>query len=209
MTELHPTRAFRFAQQLASVVLTIVLALWLASSLSASAADEEFAGPFPSWRDVRRYYGAIGDGKADDSAAFQRGLDELIKHEKACVLYIPRGTYRLGSTLKTVRKAHIDCQVAIIGEDPVTTILLWDGADGGTMFNWDAWYSKISRLTFNGAKKAGAGLVYGPAFSTYNETSDLIFRDCKSGLVRLPCGRRKSGCPLGQRRVRLICAFAA
>jgi hypothetical protein len=51
------------------------------------------------------------------------------------------------------------------------------------MFEWDAWYSKISRMTFDGAGHAGTGLWYGPSFSTYNETSDLMFRDCKAGLV--------------------------
>jgi hypothetical protein len=147
-------------------------------------SDEEFVGPFPSWRDLRRDYGAVGDGKADDTAALQRALDELIKHEKACVLYIPKGTYRLTHTVQTVRKAHTDCQgVAVIGEDPAVTTLRWDGPEGGTLLQWDAWYSKISRLTLDGAGRAGITLLYGPAFSTYNETSDLIFRQAKAGLV--------------------------
>jgi hypothetical protein len=51
------------------------------------------------------------------------------------------------------------------------------------MFQWDAWYSRISRLTFDGAGRADTALFYGPAFSTYNETSDLIFRDVTHGLV--------------------------
>ena len=46
----------------------------------------------------------------------------------------------------------------------------WDGTNGGTMFQCNAWYSRISRLTFDGAGRAGTGLQYGPAFSTYNET---------------------------------------
>lgn len=145
---------------------------------------EEFVGPFPSWRDLKRDYGAVGDGRADDTAALQQGLDDLIKHEQACVLYLPAGTYRLTDTVRTVREAHTDCQgVAVIGEHPERTVLLWDGPDGGTMFAWDAWYSKISRMTLDGADKADAGLVYGPAFSTYNETSDLWFRGVKNGLV--------------------------
>lgn len=148
------------------------------------AGDEEFVGPFASWRDLKRDYGAKGDGQADDTQAVQRALDELVKHEKACVLYVPAGQYRLTGTVKTVRKAHTDCQgVAVVGEDPARTVLRWDGPAGGTMVQWDAWYSKFSRLTLDGAGRAGAALVYGPAFSTYNETSDLVIRDAKNGIV--------------------------
>jgi hypothetical protein len=171
------------------LILLVLLTLLLPPALagfSAAAADagEEFAGPFPSWRDLKRDYKADGDGKTDDTAALQRALDDLVKHQKACVLYIPKGTYRLTRTVKTVRKAHTDCQgVAVVGEDPGTTILRWDGPAGRTIFQWDAWYSRISRLTLDGRGRAGIALLYGPAFSTYNETSDLVFRRAKAGLV--------------------------
>jgi hypothetical protein len=149
-----------------------------------AAGEEEFAGPFPSWRDAQRDCGARGDGQSDDTAALQRGLDGLVKHTNACVLYLPAGTYRLTGTLKTARRAHTDCQgVAVVGEDPARTVLRWDGANGGTMFQWDAWYAKMSRLTFDGAGRAGTALLYGPAFSTYNETSDLVLRDTTNGIV--------------------------
>lgn len=165
------------------ILARIMMAFWTALP-TVAPADEEFVGPFPSWRDAQRDYGARGDGQADDTTALQRALDELAPHTNSCVLYLPAGTYRLTGMLQTVRKAHTDCQgVAIIGEDPARTILRWDGTNGGTMFQWDAWYSKISRLTFDGAGRAGTALLYGPAFSTYNESSDLIFRDASNGLV--------------------------
>jgi hypothetical protein len=152
------------------------------SGSPASAAGEEFAGPFPSWADVRRDYGAKGDGHADDTAAIQKALDDLSKHKTFCVLYFPAGIYRLTATVKTTRKAHTDSMCTIVGENPDTTILRWDGPAGATLFQYDAWYAKISRLTLDGAGKASNCLAYGDAFSTYNETSDLVLKDADYGM---------------------------
>jgi hypothetical protein len=164
--------------------LAVLLIAFALPASRAQGGTEEFLGPFPSWHDLKRDYGATGDGKADDTAALQRAFDDLVKHQKACVLYIPKGTYRLTRTVKTVRRAHTDCQgVAVIGEDPAATTLVWDGPEGGTMVQWDAWYSKFSRLTLDGKGRADIALLYGPAFSTYNETSDITFRDAKTGLL--------------------------
>jgi hypothetical protein len=52
---------------------------------TAGRTEEEFVGPLASWRDLKRDYGAVADGWADDTAALQTALDDLIKHEKACV----------------------------------------------------------------------------------------------------------------------------
>src|SRR5438552_10164707 len=96
----------------------------LAAAPVYDAGNGVFVGPFPSWRDLKRDYGAVGDGKSDDTAALQRAVDDLVKHEKACVLYVPAGTYRLTQTVKTLRKAHTDCQgVTVVGENPATTVL--------------------------------------------------------------------------------------
>ncbi len=163
-----------------------VLALLFVGGVAQAAppAAEEFNGPFASWKNVKTDYGAVGDGVADDTAAIQRGLDDLRFHKDSCVLYFPAGTYRLTNTVSTIRKAHTEGMgMTVIGEDPATTILRWDGPEDGIMVSYDAWYSKISRLTLDGQGKAAVALGYGPAFSTYNETSDMVFKDVKAGLV--------------------------
>ena len=184
MNDAIPNMKSLLKRQTANWSLLAALSVCLADSALLAEPTQEFIGPFPSWADVKRDYGAVGNGQVDDTAALQKALDELTKHTSFCVLYVPAGTYHLTGTLKTVRQAHTDCQgVAVIGEDPARTVLRWDGTNGSTMFQWDAWYSKISRLTFDGSSRAGTGLLYGPAFSTYNETSDLVFRDTTNGLV--------------------------
>jgi len=167
---------------LSLALITVLGRAWCASAPRPSPT-EEFVGPFASWRNVRTQYGAVGDGRADDTAAIQRALDDLREHKAFCVLYFPRGVYRVTDTLHTDRAAHTDCLgVSVVGEGPATTVIRWDGKPGGTIFRYDAWYSRISRLTLDGAGRAGVALAYGPAFSTYNETSDMVFRDCATGM---------------------------
>lgn len=162
-----------------------MLLAWNALAIdTAGPGTEEFAGPFPSWRNLQTDYHAAGNGQTDDTVALQRALDDLTVHANFCVLFIPAGTYRLTSTVRTVRRKHTDCQgIAIVGDSPESTMLRWDGPNGGTVFQYDAWYSKISRLTIDGASRAQIALHYGPAFSTYNETSDLSFRNAAIGIL--------------------------
>jgi hypothetical protein len=160
-----------------------LLSAWAAAG-TAAAADEFFVGPLPSWKNVKADYGAAGDGKTDDTAAIQRALDDLRLHKDFCVLYFPAGTYRVTNTVKTVRKAHTDCLgVTVLGEDPATTTLRWDGKKDGILFQYDAWYARIGRLTLDGNGKAAACLAYGPDFSTYNETADMVFKNATTGLL--------------------------
>jgi hypothetical protein len=165
-----------------SIIPTVVIYLTCLVP-AALGAEEEFVGPFASWLDVRRDFGAVGDGKTDDTRALQRALDEIREHKRASVLYLPAGTYRITQTLATARKSHQDNMVTAVGEDPAGVVLRWDGPKGGTMFQWDAWYARLSRLTFDGAGRAETCLRYGPHFSTYNETSDLYFRDAACGIA--------------------------
>lgn len=52
----------------AALAVCVLFAGWFWMPASA-LGNEEFAGPFPSWRNAQRDYGARGDGQADDTAA--------------------------------------------------------------------------------------------------------------------------------------------
>lgn len=161
----------------------IVFAM-LAGWLSLAAADEEFLGPFDGWKDVKRDFGAVGDGKADDTEALQKGLSALLDAKGTAVaLYLPRGTYRITRTLQVPRKGGREAiGLNVQGEDPERTVIRWDGPPKGVMLEWNAWYSKLGRITFDGAKKAESGITQFKDFVTANEMADLVFRDLSFGI---------------------------
>ncbi len=145
--------------------------------------SEEF-GPFKSWLDVKRDFGAKGDGVADDTEALQRALDVIRpENPKVTVVFIPAGTYRITKTLQLVRQAHAESQhIIVIGEHPDRTIIRWDGEPDGVMIASNAWYAAIRRLTLDGAGKAKTAVLCGPNFVTYNEFADMVFRDLAFGI---------------------------
>jgi Pectate lyase superfamily protein len=152
--------------------------------VSIPQESDEFVGPFPSWSNVKTKYGAIGDGKVDDTAMIQRGLDELGKAGHAPVLWLPRGTYRITKTLVLTSNINI----SVIGEDPATTAIVWDGAGEGTMI-WinGVAYSRFTRLTLNGNRRASVAVEQSwdrteRHFDTGNEYSDMYFVDVDYGL---------------------------
>ena len=111
------------------------------------AQAEEFVGPFPSWTNVRTAYGAAGDGVQDDTAAIQRALDALAASGRSPVLFFPAGAYRITRTVTW--RSGLD--VSIVGADPETTSIVWDGRAGGTMLDVNGLaYSRVERLTFDG-----------------------------------------------------------
>jgi len=164
-------------------VITMVL-LSVVALLVRTGRGDEFVGPLAGWGNVKTDFGAVGDGVADDTAALQSALDDLRSEKRQHhVLYLPAGRYRVTKTLELARTAHEESKdVAIVGEDPFSTAIIWDGEDNGVMFLYSAWYSRVGRLTFDGKGKALTAIRHGPPFVTYNEFSDMIFRDVGFGI---------------------------
>jgi len=156
----------------------IAVVLFVAASLVAHA--DEFLGPFPSWKDVKRDFGAVGDGKTDDAAALQKALNQV----REAVLYLPAGTYRI--TRGLTMTSHIN--VSVVGEHPDKTILKWDGPEGGTMLHCNGVrFSRFGRITWDGSGKALTAVEHKwdtktPGACTGMEHADEIFRDVGFGL---------------------------
>ncbi len=149
-------------------------------------SDDEFIGPFPSWINIKRSFGAIGDSVTDETAALQKAFDAIgIAGNTASVIYLEPGTYRISSTLKLNYKTNI----SFIGADPETTRIIWSGQVDGTMLEMDGTSdSRFNRITFDGKKTAAiavdqswanAGAGY---FDAGNEYADDVFKDLKFGI---------------------------
>ena len=103
--------------------LLLILQADLQGKAQSPAFRDEFNGPFTSWANVKQKFGAVGDGKTDDTRALQSALDNLTDerfgiNSKASgaysVVYLPKGTYRITKPLMLTNKIGI----IISGEDP-------------------------------------------------------------------------------------------
>ncbi len=161
------------------------------SSSVVPSDDDEFIGPFSSWLNVKTDFGAVGDGVADDTLAFQYAFNALESPSShSSVLYIPAGTYRITSGLSYV---STDCATyctgkSIVGESPSNTTLEWQGgASGGAMITLDG----INRMQFNRLTLDGGGaqitlvsetMHQGCCYDGSNEYSDNVFENAAIGL---------------------------
>ena len=156
-------------------------------TISYYATGEEFSGPLPGWKNIKTDFGAKGDGVTDDAPAITAALYTFrdIGNINYSVLYFPAGTYRLGSTILNADRGGGGSDyagMAIVGEDPSNTILLWDGTADTSMLMLDGWGLKVSRLTFDGQNKAKIGIFRNGTFGTFVEYSDLVFKDLNFGV---------------------------
>ena len=153
---------------------------------------DEVTGPFSSWKDVKRDFGAVGNGIADDTAAFRNAFNSITAAGTARELYIPAGTYRITATLSLAGGEFNNVErssVTIQGENPATTVLKWDGANDGEMININGIvFSRLSRFTLDGQNRTYDLLNQSwdgqTGFSDSNiEYSDINFKNSKIGYI--------------------------
>jgi hypothetical protein len=186
----------------------IVSATPMSGDFSVIASDDdEFIGPFPSWYNVKTNFGAVGDGVADDTMAFQYALNALESASShSSVLYIPAGTYRITAGLDYI---STNCGTfcvgkSIIGESPMTTILKWQGGSTeAAMFTLDGIYRmQFDRVTLDGG---GAEITLinetmhkGCCYDGSNEYSDDVFENAAIGIQ---AGDNTVGCCSAETKV--------
>ncbi len=117
--------------------------------------------PRSDWLSVKEF-GALGDGKADDTAAIQNALDRM---SNGSTVYLPPGKYRITDTLLLTRDRRLS-GVMLVGHGR-DTWLVWDGEEGGAIFHPNGVaYARYVGLVFDGQGRAGAGMMTEGRFFT-------------------------------------------
>jgi len=75
--------------------------------------------------DAKQDFGAIGDGKADDTDAIQATIDAAREHGKGALAYLPTGIYKVTRTLQVTGADYT------VGGSGFRCGLIWRGEPGG------------------------------------------------------------------------------
>jgi len=119
---------------------------------------------------------AVGDGKADDTAAIQKAFNDL---KDGSVVYLPPGTYRITATLTIKNSSGARWIGGLLVGCGRETRLVWDGPAGADMVHINGLaYSRIVGLELDGSGKAGVGFHYkaSQGFQTEVTHRHLTFR---------------------------------
>jgi parallel beta-helix repeat protein len=114
------------------------------------------------WHNVYEH-GAKGDGLADDADAFQQLLNRAVA-DGAAVLYIPRGTYKLGRMLRIYRNTSLIVHPGAVLLRCHNDSFLLNG-DGGAQYDG---YEGHGNISIEGGIWDGNILQYPDAYNGFN-----------------------------------------
>lgn len=133
-----------------------------------------------------RDHGAIGDGVADDTAAFQAALDLMAAGTDTDTnpsIFVPPGDFLVSSTLTPVNSASNFC---IVGSGKQASVIRWNGAAGSPVFKFtnprNVWMRDLSIYGDSGAKPSALVQYHNAAGGTVGASTGFC------GLQRVRLG---------------------
>lgn len=150
---------------LVSLALAAVIVCLAVAGLSGAPVDESPARPSSQTGDVRSF-GAVGDGKSDDTAAIQRAIDSQVGD-----IRFPRGVYRIKKTI-TIELDRVG-PTSIVADGPATIVMAspgpalrfvgtHEGTAGPSSFKDNVWHNQrtpmVDGLEIVGAHSEASGI---------------------------------------------------
>jgi hypothetical protein len=117
-------------------------------------------GGFSEALDLRKDFGAIGNGVADDTAAVQAMLNSTQLHSNAVVFVAP-GTYQLSQTCALGNEAGgMAPRLVLLGLDATRTIFRWVGPGTNSMFQFTGCSPEFSGIGIAAPNSQVAAIVF-------------------------------------------------
>lgn len=130
-------------------------------------------------------HGAVGDGRTDDTAALQAGLDAAYRGDDGGILLIPPGRYRITSTLRISPEKNVTRQSGIIGLGARLISGISDGSDIISVDSRSTFrFLLIQGLDIHGSGKDGHGIKLGCPGNR-----NFLYNFCLRDLVVQSCGK--------------------
>lgn len=98
-----------------------------------------------SWVDVKRDFGAVGDGVADDTTAIQNAINSFNSSptNSGGVVWFPSGIYKITGTL-TVTTYHVQ----LVGASKTDCVLKTNHVSADIL-QFNSWYCSVTNMTFD------------------------------------------------------------
>lgn len=139
----------------ASIMVTQDTAFFRSAVLSTWSV-----GGFSEALDLRRDFGAIGNGVADDTAAVQAMLNSTQLHSNA-VVFVPSGTYQMSQTCTLGDDSGgMAPRLVVVGLDPSITIFRWVGSGTNSMFQFTGCSPEFSGISIEAPNSQVAAIVF-------------------------------------------------